>query len=86
MHMYIHVIHCSPLASMCVHIHMFWLCPCLHTFWTEVFHTLSQILNVDLELDALFALFVITGDGMQLTAEKRCDLLLLPSWLRVLFC
>lgn len=42
-------------------IPMYWLCPSLHGFWTEVFHTLSLILNLYLEPDPMFALFGITG-------------------------
>lgn len=50
---------------------MFWFCPGLSTFWTEVFCTLSQIVNVKLEPDPLAALFGFTGERVNLTVEKH---------------
>lgn len=58
----------SAVASL---IHMYWSCPGLNVYWREVFRTLSRILNIKLEPNALTALFGITMEEMQLTQEKR---------------
>lgn len=45
---------CKGKASL---ILMYWSCPSLNKYWTEVFQTLSWILKVKLQPNLLFALF-----------------------------
>uniref|UniRef100_A0A671TVY8 Reverse transcriptase domain-containing protein n=1 Tax=Sparus aurata TaxID=8175 RepID=A0A671TVY8_SPAAU len=39
------------------HAHMFWTCPGLTDFWSDIFQTLKQALNISLEPNPLTALF-----------------------------
>ncbi len=39
------------------HVHMFWSCPRLVTFWSNVFDTLGKALNVELSPNPLTAVF-----------------------------
>ena len=39
------------------HVHMFWSCPRLTNFWSNIFQTLKQALNTNLEPNPLTALF-----------------------------
>jgi len=39
------------------HAHMFWTCPKLTNFWSDIFQTLKQALNTNLEPNPLTALF-----------------------------
>ena len=41
---------------------MFWTCPSLEKYWRDVFQTLSQILNFELEPCPLVALLSTTGE------------------------
>lgn len=59
------------------------LCPGIHTFWKEVFHTLSCILKVYLDPDPLTALFGVPGVNIKFTVGKRP---LLPFSYDVPFC
>lgn len=52
-------------------IHMYWSCPCLGKYWTEVFHTLSTILNTCIDANPLVALFGVTDDQVTLPSFKR---------------
>lgn len=52
-------------------IHMYWSCPCLGKYWTEVFHTLSNILNTRIDPNPLVALFGVTDDQVTLPSFKR---------------
>lgn len=66
----------SPLCDKCnifegSLFHMYWSCPSLKKFWTEVFHTLSQVLGVSLEPQPLTALFGVTGGQLRLSAGGR---------------
>lgn len=60
-------------------IHMFWLCPCLNKYWTEVFHKLSQVLQVKIEPNPLVGLFGVWEGSLHLSKEK-CRLLASSSW------
>lgn len=65
----------SPCCSKCKGdeaslIHMYWSCPSLGKFWSEVFQTLSTVLNLDLAPDPLIALFGIARDVSHLTPNK----------------
>lgn len=40
--------------------HMFWSCPTLATYWSTIFKTLSEALNIDLQPSATMAIFGIT--------------------------
>ena len=39
------------------HVHMFWSCPSLTSFWSSIFQTLKQALSFNLDLNPLTALF-----------------------------
>lgn len=54
--------HCWSLTD------MYWSCPSLGQFWTEVFHSLFKILNVSLPPNPLMALFGV--DEVSLLAFK----------------
>lgn len=51
-------------------IHMFWLCPSLHTHWTSAFATLSDVLQITLEPSPLSALFGVLPDCIQMSKSK----------------
>lgn len=43
------------------HIHIFWVCPKIQTFWKNVKAEIEKILEIDIPLDpSLFLLEVIT--------------------------
>lgn len=48
-------------------IHMFWSCPRLAPFWTSVFETLSQFLQVPIDPTPLIAIFCVIPDNVPLT-------------------
>lgn len=43
------------------HLHMFWSCPRLTDFWSDVFDTLNNALNIDLDPNPLTVLFGISS-------------------------
>lgn len=43
-------------------IRIFWMCPSLEKYWREVFQTLLQILNCELQPSPLDALFGTIGE------------------------
>uniref|UniRef100_A0A669D0H5 Reverse transcriptase domain-containing protein n=1 Tax=Oreochromis niloticus TaxID=8128 RepID=A0A669D0H5_ORENI len=56
-------------------IHMFWTCPSLEGFWTDIFQTLSLIIGHHMDPDPLVALFGTTGEAdARLTSSQRCML------------
>ena len=51
--------------------HQYWACPQLQQFWSNVFSTLSNILQQDLDPDPLLALFGTVGsEGLPLTRTE----------------
>lgn len=51
--------------------HQYWLCPQLQPFWRNVFNTLSNIIQRDLDPDPLVALLgTAGGDGLPLTRSE----------------
>ena len=53
------------------HVRMFWTCPQLTSFWSNIFDTLNQVLNCNLGPNPLTALFGITPD-LCLPATSQC--------------
>lgn len=50
--------------------HMFWLCPSLMSYWSGIFRTLSEILDVSLQPSAATAIFGVI-DGRYPTMRKK---------------
>ncbi|KAK5611261.1 hypothetical protein CRENBAI_019609, partial [Crenichthys baileyi] len=72
---------------------MYWSCPSLGQFWTDVFYTLSSIFRVAVTPSPLLALIGISGGEVHLPASKRqvlsfCSLLARPVRSRLVedFC
>uniref|UniRef100_A0A3Q1EXS2 Reverse transcriptase domain-containing protein n=1 Tax=Acanthochromis polyacanthus TaxID=80966 RepID=A0A3Q1EXS2_9TELE len=76
--------HQAPANS----AHMFWSCPSLQQYWTEVFAILSAVLNLDLHLDPLLALFGIVPITLTLPKFKSdfIAFLTLLARRRILLC
>ena len=51
---------------------MFWSCPALATYWSTIFKTLSEALNIDLQPNAAMAIFG-TLDRRQTTLRKSSE-------------
>lgn len=47
--------------------HSFWSCPSLETYWSGVFKTLSEALNIPIESNPLTAIFGIPADAVTKT-------------------
>lgn len=43
--------------------HMFWSCPTLKAYWSTIFNTLSEALNVELQPNAVMGIFGVTERG-----------------------
>lgn len=52
------------------HSHMFWSCPSLHGFWSEIFETISNSIDIPIEPTALTALFGVTPTELVLPRYK----------------
>lgn len=50
----------NPSADL---IHMFWSCPTLKAYWSTIFNTLSEALNVELQPNAAMGIFGVTDRG-----------------------
>lgn len=52
-------------------IHTFWLCPSLHSYWTEIFHSLSNIVGQRVEPTPLGALFGVFPSLPSLSRSEK---------------
>lgn len=56
----------------CEPIHIFWTCPSLKKYyWFEIFKTLSEALNVDMQPNIKMAVFVVRTDGLSINKKKK---------------
>lgn len=65
--------------------HSFWSCPSLETYWSGVFKTLSEVLNISIEPNPLTAIFGISADTV---TKIQADVIAFTSLLarrRILF-
>ena len=46
------------------HLHMFWTCPKLHTFWSDIFGTIEQAFSTKIDPNPLTALFGLPSSDM----------------------
>lgn len=60
---------CHQAAA--THIHMFWSCPVLTTYWQNIFDSLSEVTGKRIVPDAITALFGVTPVTMPLSAELK---------------
>lgn len=76
--------HQSPANS----IHMFWSCPCLQSYWSQIFSSLSAVLQVPLDPDPLLALFGTHSKTLNLSRLKSdfAAFLTLLARRRILMC
>lgn len=57
------------------HTHMFWSCPSLSNFWSQIFDTLATVLNVELSLDPSSAQFGIPPLKLTNIPSIKCSVL-----------
>ena len=50
------------------HAHMFWSCPVLHSFWREIFETLSKVTRKLIEPNPMIALFGVCPSIIKLSS------------------
>lgn len=67
--------HIDPVCDRCKLapaslIHMFWSCPSLQSYWSNIFGTLSEVLGVTLDLNVLLALFGVMPTTVTLQKSK----------------
>ena len=64
-----------PLCDRCrsspaTHAHMFWFCPSLRRYWTEIFKTISDCIEVPIEPNAMTAIFGIPPPALSFSRHK----------------
>lgn len=52
------------------HVHMFWSCPALYSYWREIFRSLSKVTQKSIEPNAMIALFGTSPPTISLSSSE----------------